>query len=677
MKSHFMLPIILLLIYVLSSSQILGETIWSEDFSSCVDGTGIDGTGNLGDYPDGVSKWSLDVTSATLEDAGDYCKTVSGVLEIQNPDGDMIWLSESIDVSGYTNVSFSLDAAEIGDHEGTDYFNVEYKIDSGSFTLITNWNSKGDDTHTLFDNWDSETISVSSLSGSSLQIKITMNNNADTEQMQLDNVTVTGSSGETTVQFSSSSASVTESAGTYNLNVSITNPDESNATTAQVVLTSGSASDVNNYTTQSILFPAVSSADQTVTITITDDSELEGDEDLVFSLQNVIGGNSATVGSPSSFTLTIEDNDIPNFVINEIHADPDATNGDANGDGVVGTYDDEFVEIVNRSGSTVDISGWKLYDRVGLKHTIPTSTILGNNVALVVFGGGAPTGIPGIVQTATSGALDLNNAGDDVIFKNSSDITIASYTYGSEGGDDQSIARSPDFTGSFVKHSTITENPVLFSPGKMNAVDDQSLPVELQDFNAVPGNSKVTLCWSTGSEIENLGFNLYRSTNNNGEFLMLNAELIPGHGSTSEMHEYSYTDHNVVNGVTYFYKIEDVDYAGTAKLHDVIVSATPSGKEESTLVEGFRLQPCFPNPFNPETTLRFELGEAADISVRVYDVRGKLVRTLTNSRYLPGEYSILWNGTDFKNQAIASGIYLIQTQSSTGFSRSDKVIYLR
>ena len=158
---------------------------------------------------------------------------------------------------------------------------------------------------------------------------------------------------------------------------------------------------------------------------------------------------------------------------------------------------------------------------------------------------------------------------------------------------------------------------------------------------------------------------------------MLNAELIPGHGSTSEMHEYSYTDHNVVNGVTYFYKIEDVDYAGTAKLHDVIVSATPSGKEESTLVEGFRLQPCFPNPFNPETTLRFELGEAADISVRVYDVRGKLVRTLTNSRYLPGEYSILWNGTDFKNQAIASGIYLIQTQSSTGFSRSDKVIYLR
>jgi len=217
------------------------------------------------------------------------------------------------------------------------------------------------------------------------------------------------------------------------------------------------------------------------------------------------------------------------------------------------------------------------------------------------------------------------------------------------------------------------------TPGSISSdnQNDSSLPVELQDFNAVPGNSKVTLCWSTGSETENLGFNLYRSVNKNGEFLMLNAELIPGHGSTSEMHEYFWVDKNVVNGVSYYYKIEDVDYAGVAKLHDIVVTATPTGKEESTLVKGFRLQPCFPNPFNPETTLRFELGKAADVSVQVYDLLGNLVNTLTNSAYQPGEYSLSWNGRDAHDRLSATGIYFLCISSGTGFSSTQKVIFLR
>lgn len=114
----------------------------------------------------------------------------------------------------------------------------------------------------------------------------------------------------TTVQFTGSAASVSETGVSTTLTVSITNPDAINATTANVVLTAGTASRIGNYTTQTVTFPAGSSANQTVTVTLTDNGACDGDEVFTFQLQNVAGGNSATAGSPSSFSLTLTDNEL-------------------------------------------------------------------------------------------------------------------------------------------------------------------------------------------------------------------------------------------------------------------------------------------------------------------------------------------------------------------------------
>ena len=68
--------------------------------------------------------------------------------------------------------------------------------------------------------------------------------------------------------------------------------------------------------------------------------------------------------------------------------------------------------------------------------------------SVVVFGGGTPTGTFGgsVVQTASSGALGLNNAGDTVTLLSPDMLTSIAYTYGSEGGNDQSLTRDPDIT---------------------------------------------------------------------------------------------------------------------------------------------------------------------------------------------------------------------------------------
>ncbi|MDD4309967.1 MAG: endonuclease, partial [Candidatus Cloacimonetes bacterium] len=178
-----------------------------------------------------------------------------------------------------------------------------------------------------------------------------------------------GSASTTIVQFSPASAVVNEGDGSVTLNVQILNPS-STATTAQVILGSGDASDVNYYTTSYLTFPANSSSSQTVTVYLTDDSIQEGAETLVFSLQNVSGGNSAAIGSYGSFNLTIDDNDIP-VPVAVAATNISATGFTANWNAVAGITDYEidlstsaaFASFVSGyeanlvTGTTLDITG--------------------------------------------------------------------------------------------------------------------------------------------------------------------------------------------------------------------------------------------------------------------------------------------------------------------------------
>ncbi len=112
----------------------------------------------------------------------------------------------------------------------------------------------------------------------------------------------------TLVYFTEEFETANESDGTYNIDVSILNPDNA-ATSVDVVLISGDISLINGFTSQTVTFPSNSSANETVTLTITEDALCGANGDLVFELQNVTGGDAAEIFNPSQFTLSIEDND--------------------------------------------------------------------------------------------------------------------------------------------------------------------------------------------------------------------------------------------------------------------------------------------------------------------------------------------------------------------------------
>lgn len=168
------------------------------------------------------------------------------------------------------------------------------------------------------------------------------------------------------------------------------------------------------------------------------------------------------------FTPTATASPLPALQINEIHADPDPAAGDSNADGVVNADDDEFLELVNLSGSDLDLGGWEIHDGVRLRYAFPPGTVLKAGCGLVVFGGGSPAGDFGGSLVFTAGSLGLNNTGDSLTVKDQEGKAITSCSYGEEGGQDQSLTRFPDVVGDLplVLHALVpAAEGSLFSPG--------------------------------------------------------------------------------------------------------------------------------------------------------------------------------------------------------------------
>ena len=372
--------------------------------------------------------------------------------------------------------------------------------------------------------------------------------------------------------------------------------------------------------------------------------------------------------------ITIED--APALVINEILADPPAGEaGDANGDGTRDASDDEFIEIYNTSNSAVDISGYTIEDDAGLRHTVPDGTVLDPGVSLTVFSGGTPTGIPGLVQTASEGKLSLNNDGDTVTLNAPSGTavtvtadggTIASVTYGSEGGNDQSLVRSPEFTGPFVQHTMASGSGAAFSPGRQ--VDGTPLPVELARFTAQQESEAVALTWQTASETNNAGFEIQRQQTSSSSLgpTWERISFVEGAGTTDEPQSYRFRDTAPPFADSLVYRLKQIDTDGTEAFSDPVVIKQGLGAE-------VQLATPFPNPVRQQATVRYIVpeGEAQPVRLQVYNVLGQRVATLVDEAKAPGREEITLDASRW-----ASGTYFLRLQVG-GVTKTQRLTVVR
>ena len=98
----------------------------------------------------------------------------------------------------------------------------------------------------------------------------------------------------------------------------------------------------------------------------------------------------------------------------------------------------------------------------------------------------------------------------------------------------------------------------------------------------IAGNPQIDITWTTETEFETAGFNIYRSELPDGEYVQINSQLLPSEGDVATGASYSYTDVNVAPGKKYYYKLEEVEYDNSREQYDL-------GSGENPFIEGWAL----------------------------------------------------------------------------------------
>jgi hypothetical protein len=370
-------------------------------------------------------------------------------------------------------------------------------------------------------------------------------------------------------------------------------------------------------------------------VTLNDPAQIDNNLTLTNGLVTTTATNLLTMGSSG----TVSDGSSSSYING-----PFATTGTGNKSypiGKGGFY--RPVELISMTGSSPVI-------RFELFNSNPNGTPGAgiNNISTIRYWGGSVSS-----GTFTSAQVKLGWGDDDGVDGALSDLRVV--TSATSGGT-YADAGNSGTTGNGTT-GTITSNSVsamqYFTLG--SAIGDNSLPVSLVSFEAIPDYSNITLNWTTASEFNNQGFNLYRALKEQPDtWQKVNADLIPGKGNYSSETNYSYADRNIQAGETYRYKLESVSVNGFVNEEMIIESTAPVPAE-------FAVFDNYPNPFNPTTNIKFRLNEALKVRLAVYDIQGRLINTLVDqTEYKAGEYIVQWNGRDIQGNTVATGMYFFR-----------------
>jgi hypothetical protein len=147
-------------------------------------------------------------------------------------------------------------------------------------------------------------------------------------------------------------------------------------------------------------------------------------------------------------------------------------------------------------------------------------------------------------------------------------------------------------------------------------------------------------------------------------FDWLKLGFVKGNGNSTVPINYSYVDKSVSMAGKYYYRLKQIDNIGTYKYSDIVEAdlSAPSILE---------LNQNYPNPFNPSTTISYSLPKTEMVSIKIYDMLGKEVRTLVNEYKNAGSYMVVFNASN-----LASGTYLYRLTTGE-FTQVKKLILLK
>ncbi len=174
------------------------------------------------------------------------------------------------------------------------------------------------------------------------------------------------------------------------------------------------------------------------------------------------------------------------------------------------------------------------------------------------------------------------------------------------------------------------------------------LTVAITSFDAGINDNGVDLSWEIGEANGLRGFNVYRAEEVDGLYHKVHDQLLMADDG------FHYRDETIRPGRQYSYRLGAVDDDG--EVYSAVVTIQTPAWQTS-------LEQNYPNPFNPATTIEFYLAEPRRTQLRVFDVKGRLVRTLVDEGLDYGRHKYQWDGTNNNGQQVSSGVYFYRFQA--------------
>ncbi len=200
-------------------------------------------------------------------------------------------------------------------------------------------------------------------------------------------------------------------------------------------------------------------------------------------------------------------------------------------------------------------------------------------------------------------------------------------------------------------------------------VEDGSLPVELSSFTAtLTATETAEIKWVSQTETDLLGYNVFRAQDETiSNAVRVNPAIITAHNSShASTYSFEDTDLNVAEnyGKIVYYWLESINFDGSQNLHgpaQVVLKKDEVKAPGAELVS--HMKSVYPNPFNPETNIAFDITEGETGTVKVYNSKGQLVKNL--GIFEAGSHVVNWNGKSNDNEEVSTGIYFFSFVTKT------------
>jgi hypothetical protein len=187
------------------------------------------------------------------------------------------------------------------------------------------------------------------------------------------------------------------------------------------------------------------------------------------------------------------------------------------------------------------------------------------------------------------------------------------------------------------------------------------VPVELISFSAIQNGKDIVLEWQTATETNNSGFEIQKANDEEWESI----GFVPGYGTTTERHHYSFIDENVLLGF-YQYRLKQIDFDGAFSYSKTIELEITSPSE-------YQLYQNYPNPFNPSTKISWQLPVNSNVTLKIFNPVGEEIKTLVDDEFLEaGAHSSLF----IVNPSLPSGVYFYQLKAGD-FVQTLKMVLLK